>query len=241
MLYVGTSGWDYPEWRAEFYPRGVPRRAWLEHLSERLNACEINATFYRLQPPGTFERWVAATPPSFRFTVKVHRRLTHTRRVSERDRLAFLDEFVASLTPLRPRLAALLWQFPPTRERDTAMLERVLASLPDIAPSAFEFRHPSWSDPEVTDALLAAGAVRCLAETEGANAARLEPGEFGYVRLRADRYRAGARRSWLDLLCAEGRARDVYAFCKHREAAAGDPFTGVGLACWLHESALGSA
>ena len=30
---VGTSGWQYSDWRGVLYPDGVPQRAWLEHYA----------------------------------------------------------------------------------------------------------------------------------------------------------------------------------------------------------------
>src|SRR5438093_12780611 len=76
-LFVGTSGWAYKEWRDGFYPVDLPERRFLEHYSGVLSACEINATFYRLQTKDTFTRWVEMTREGFRFAVKAHRRLTH--------------------------------------------------------------------------------------------------------------------------------------------------------------------
>src|SRR5918912_3425980 len=101
-LYVGTSGFDYPEWRAprdnpgepHFYPPGVARSRFLAHYSGTFTACEINATFYRLESPATVARWVAAVPDAFRFATKAHRRLTHGRQISlDGPRARFLERF----------------------------------------------------------------------------------------------------------------------------------------------------
>jgi uncharacterized protein YecE (DUF72 family) len=235
MLYIGTSGWAYPEWRPHLYPEGMGQARFLARYASVFGACEINTTFYGLRPEPTVSTWAHSTPDRFRFTAKVHRRLTHAVRISDEDRLAFVGEFTASLAPLGPRLAVLLWQFPPTRARDDGFLARLLEVLPGHIPSAFEFRHDSWEVPEVEDALQAVGAVRCLAEERGEVPPTLPRGRLAYVRLRADRYGRSQRRAWLDLLNQEGARRDVFAFTKHRDAPAGDPFTGVGLARWLQQ------
>ncbi len=246
MLYIGTSGWAYPEWRAEagrqgkkgrpgFYPAGMGPSRFLQHYASVLNACEINRTFYGLCSETAVSTWARTTPEGFRFTAKAHRRLTHTIRISERARRDFIGEFTATLQPLGPRLAGLLWQFPPTRERDDDLLGSLLGALPAGVTSAFEFRHETWDAPEVDEALAAAGAVRCLSEEEGKVPASLPGGDLGYVRLRADRYGRRERTAWLDLLRSEAAHRDVFAFTKHRDVAPDDPFGGVGLARWLRE------
>ncbi len=57
VLRIGTSGWQYRDWRGRFYPPGVPSTRWLEHYAARFATVEVNNTFYRLPAPGTFEQW----------------------------------------------------------------------------------------------------------------------------------------------------------------------------------------
>jgi uncharacterized protein YecE (DUF72 family) len=232
-LYVGTSGFDYREWKGEFYPDDIRRARFLEYYASRLDACEINTTFYGLQTRETFERWIVATPPDFRFAVKAHRRLTHTKQIGSPRDVAFLQEFVETLEPLKGRLACLLIQFPPYRERDDDGLERLLGRIPDELSCAVEFRHDSWESPEVEAQVVAAGATVCFSDTSGEVPSSLPPGPFGYVRLRASHYSNEERDGWLSLLTREAERRDVYAFGKHRDVPADDPHTGAGFAQWL--------
>ncbi len=81
-LYIGTSGWNYDEWRDAFYQK-TPKREWLGFCALIFCAVEINATFYRLQRRETFRRWRAATPESFRFALKANRYLTHNRKLAD--------------------------------------------------------------------------------------------------------------------------------------------------------------
>jgi len=233
-LHIGTSGWAYKEWKPAFYPQEVPQDRFLEHYGSVLSACEINATFYRLQSEAVVTRWAEATPATFRFAVKGHRRLTHGREMAwtdgERD---FLRQFVASIAPLGERLGALLLQHPPRRGRDDADLDAVLDALPGGVPFALEFRHQSWADPAVFERIAARGGTVCISETAGEVLNGLPPGPFAYVRLRADRYSTEARDGWLELLRREAATRPVYAFAKHEGIPAGDPFGGIGLAEWL--------
>lgn len=233
-LHVGTSGWDYPEWKPGFYPRALARDRFLAHYSSVLAACEINATHYRLHSEDAVARWADQTPDRFRFAAKAHRRLTHARTLPPAaGGDVFLERFLESLTPLGARLGAVLLQFPPTRERDDGALAGLLGCLPPGLPTAVEFRHESWLVPEVEERVAAAGGTICVSETAGALLPRLPEGPFAYVRLRADRYSPEARDGWRDLLEREAVDRPVYAFTKHEGLEAGDPYGGVGLAEWL--------
>ncbi|MGH2699672.1 MAG: DUF72 domain-containing protein [Actinomycetota bacterium] len=233
-LYVGTSGWSYREWKPDFYPEEVPQKLWLEHFCSVLGACEINATFYRLQSPDTFERWSSAAPESFRFTTKAHRRLTHSRSIAlDDDRRPFFDAWVASVQGLGPRLGAILFQLPPYRSRDDAAIESLLTALPDGMHAAFEFRHESWNTDEIAKRIGDGGGTVCISNTTGEVPESLPPGPLAYVRLRTERYSPEARAGWLELLKREARERDVYAFAKHEGIPTDDEFGGVGLARWL--------
>ncbi len=233
-LHIGTSGWAYKEWKPAFYPADVPQERFLEHYGSVLSACEINATFYRLQAGSVVARWANATPESFRFAVKAHRRLTHTRKMAwdERER-TFPTGFLESIAPLGARFGALLLQYPPTRPRDDEGLAAVLDALPAGVAFAMEFRHDSWVAEDVFAAIASRGGTICVSETEGAVLDRLPPGPFAYVRLRSDRYSPEARDGWLELLRREAIERPVLAFTKHEGIPAGDPFGGIGLAEWL--------
>jgi uncharacterized protein YecE (DUF72 family) len=224
---VGTSGWAYPEWQPAFYPPGLPRARFLGHYAGVLTACEINATFYRLQREETVGGWAGQVPGGFRFAVKAHRGLGGASSDELRAR------FLASIAPLGPRLGAILLQVDHRRRRDEALLERLLRVPPPGAPFAFEARHPTWEDPALDEALAAAGGTRCLTEERGEVPEALPPGPIAYVRLRADRYDDDAREAWWALLAREGARRPVLAFAKHEGAPPDDPHVGVGLAAWL--------
>ena len=236
---MGTSGFAYREWRPAFYPAGLPESRFLEFYGRTLTACEINATFYRLQAPATMAGWAAAVPPDFRFAVKAHRDLTHGRSwpPGAGDPAGLLDRFLDSLAALGDRLGAVLFQFPPSRRRDDEGLEALLAALPAGTPAVLEFRHASWSDPEVAVRVAAAGATICHSDTSGDVPDGLPPGPRAYVRLRADRYSPEAREGWWRLLQGEARRRDVLVFAKHEGVPADDELTGVGLARWIRHRA----
>lgn len=230
-LHVGTSGWAYPEWKPAFYPPGLAQSGFLAHYAGELTACEINATFYRLQSEAAVARWAEATPPAFRFAAKAHRRLTHTRALPPHEGGdAFLERFLESLVPLGGRLGAVLLQFPPSRVRDDGALADLLGCLPRGLPMALEFRHDSWDAPAVAERVAASGGTICVAETTGAVLGRLPEGPLAYVRLRGDGYGPDAIAGWRDLLEREAADRPVYVFAKHEGVPPDDPRAGLGLA-----------
>jgi uncharacterized protein YecE (DUF72 family) len=233
-VFVGTSGWAYPEWRGALYPAGLPQARFLEHYAGVLTACEVNATFRRIQTPAAIGRWAQAVGEGFRFTVKAHRRLSYRKQLSptavERD---FVCEFLDSLTPLGARLGCLMIQFPPFVERDDSGLEELLGLLPDGLPFACEFQHDSWAAAEVANRLAERDGTVCVREASGTSPAELPPGPLAYMRLKGERYEDEEREALAKLLAFEGRTRDVYVFARHKDVPSDDPHTGLGLARWL--------
>ena len=80
---IGTSGWQYADWRGRLYPRRLPQSGWLGHYAELFRTVEVNNAFYRLPEAGTFTRWRDATPDDFVMAVKASRYLTHVRRLKD--------------------------------------------------------------------------------------------------------------------------------------------------------------
>jgi uncharacterized protein YecE (DUF72 family) len=162
-LYVGTSGWLYRDWASDFYA-GVPSRAWLKSYAERFDAVEVNGTFYREIRPAILERWRLETPARFRFSLKAHRYLTHVKRLQFEPES--LERQKTSASMLGEKLAAMLWQLPPSLRYDLPRLDAFLALLrlwPEVR-HAMEFRHPSWFRDEAAEALARGGHAVCLSD-----------------------------------------------------------------------------
>ena len=81
QVMAGTSGFSYPAWRGSFYPEKLSTTKMLAYYAGKLDAVEINNTFYRMPRPALLERWAAETPPTFRFALKSPRSITHMRRL----------------------------------------------------------------------------------------------------------------------------------------------------------------
>jgi len=202
-LYVGTSGFSYPPWRGGFYPEKMRPSEFLRFYADRLPSVELNNPFHELPPEERFEGWAAATPPAFRFAVKMSRRITHF------GRFELIPTFCQRVRSLGDRLGPVLVQFPPNRPRDDGILRLVLDSLDPGLAYAFEFRHESWGA-DVDEALFAAGMAR-VGGLEG-------PLPFRYLRLREPPYDEAALRGWAERLrpiLADGV--DVYCYFKHED------------------------
>lgn len=220
-LFMGTSGFAYPSWKPDFYPPKVPQKEFLKYYATRLNAVEINYTFRRLPSASTLENWVSATPEGFVFALKAHMRITHMLRLKESE---FTEVFFRAIDPLRAtrRLGPVLFQLPPNFKAEIPTLAAFLEKLPRDVRCAFEFRNKSWLVDEVYKLLEKHAVSLCLAESDKLEVPQVFTAGFVHARLRkpeysdADLTEVGDRvRGLLD------GGRDVYAFFKHEETAAG--------------------
>jgi uncharacterized protein YecE (DUF72 family) len=220
VIRVGTSGYNYPEWRGRFYPVGLPASRMFGFYAERFSTVEINATFYRMPAPKTVTAWAAAAPAGFTFALKAPQRITHFGRLrGVEDPVRF---FCDTARLLGDRLGPLLFQLPPTFRKDTGRLDAVLGLLPPDLRVAFEFRHASWFTDDVYDRLRARNTALCIVDTgEGATPA-VATADFGYVRLRAVDYPDADLQRWVDTVRTLGAAwPEAFVFFKHEEAGTG--------------------
>jgi uncharacterized protein YecE (DUF72 family) len=190
----------------------------LQHYAGRLNSVEVNYTFGRRVSEELLQRWAEAVPGDFRFAVKAHRRLTHSKRL--RDAGAVAAEFLASLEPLRRagKLGPVLFQLPGNFKCDVGRLREFLAGLPTGVRAAFEFRHESWFSEDVYAALRDGGAALCLAEDEKIVTPEVVTSDFCYLRLRKGRY---SRKAVAERVRRVARSGDVFVYFKHEETPEG--------------------
>jgi uncharacterized protein YecE (DUF72 family) len=218
QLFAGTSGFSYPAWKPDFYPKDVPAKKFLEYYATRLNSVEVNYTFRQLASAKTLEAWLLATPADFAFACKAHMRLTHIMKM--KDAGTFTELFLKTLEPLRAarRLGPVLYQFPPTFKYDLARLEDYLPLLPADIRFAFEFRHASWLTDAVYERLAKHNVALCLAESDKLEIPKVFTANFVYSRLRKADYDEAARAAIAaqvrDLLAG---GRDAYIYFKHED------------------------
>jgi uncharacterized protein YecE (DUF72 family) len=208
VIRIGTSGWQYKDWRERFYPAGLPQRRWLEHYAGHFSTVEINNAFYRLPERDTFAQWRERTPDDFCVAVKMSRYLTHIKRL--RDPAEPVARFVARAAALGDKLGPVLVQLPPNLRADPDALATALAEFPREVRIAVEPRHASWWTDEIREVLTRHRAALCWADRRSRPITPLwRTTDFGYLRLHEGRarpwprYGSAALGAWLDRVAAE--------------------------------------
>ncbi|MGY6020755.1 DUF72 domain-containing protein [Streptomyces spinosirectus] len=217
-LFVGTSGWQYKDWRGVFYPDRCPQRLWLEEYTEHFATVEINNAFYRLPTRENFAAWRERVPRDFVVAVKVSRYLTHIRRLREPQEP--VERLMSRAAGLGDRLGPFLLQLPPTLKADAGLLDECLACFPSGTRVAVEPRHDSWWTAEIREVLRARGAALCWADVRSRPSTPLwRTTDWGYVRFHEGRaqawphYGRQALRTWAERIAETwGPGDDVYAY-----------------------------
>jgi len=213
-LCVGTSGYNFPEWKGSFYPPKLPTSKWLEYYASKLGTVEINYTFYRMPTPKIVAGWDAVTPPTFTFVLKAPQRITHIARLQNIDEN--LRFFLETARTLGQKLGPILFQLPPNFKKDLDRLGDVLTQFPPDLKCAWEFRHASWFDAETYEVLRTGNAALCVADTDEATTPLEPTADFGYVRLRDEGYTKQSMEDWVAKVREMGKAwTDAYVFFKH--------------------------
>jgi len=222
-VWVGTSGYNYPEWKGSFYPQKLPTAKMLPYYAERFTTVEINYTFYRMPNEKILAGWSRETPANFKLTLKAPKRITHDARL--RNCAEPVTAFLRVAETLGPKLGAILFQLPPFFRKDLAVLDAFLAELPAGLCAAFEFRHASWLDEEVFARLQARNLALCIADSEKSSTPVRMTADYAYFRLRDEGYKPEDIGNWARTIRAEtGQSRDVYVYFKHEESGTGPEF-----------------
>jgi uncharacterized protein YecE (DUF72 family) len=221
--WVGTSGYNYPEWKGTFYPETLSAAKMLPYYAERFSTVEINYTFYRAPTEKILDGWSRATPPAFKLTLKAPKRITHDARL--RDCGDKVRQFLETAAGLGPKLGALLFQLPPNLKKDLALFDAFLDTFPPKVCAAFEFRHASWFDDELYARLRQRNLALCIADSEKLSAPVEITASYAYFRLRDEGYTPADIERWADVIRTKTSAcDDVFVYFKHEESGKGPEF-----------------
>jgi len=182
---VGTSGWQYKDWRYRYYAKGVPQNRWFEQVMRDFRTVELNVTFYRLPKAEVFAGWRERSPADVVITVKASRYLTHIKRL--RDPQSSVDMLMDRVRPLGPKLGPILVQLPPDLVADVPALDATLAAFPSGTRLAVEPRHLSWWTDELRTCLERHNAALCWADRRGAITPVWRTADWGYLRFHEGR------------------------------------------------------
>ena len=219
---VGTSGYNYPEWRGSFYPEKFPTGKMLAFYADHFNTVEVNYTFYRIPTPPLLEGWAKGTPETFTFTLKAPRRITHDSKLQRCEDLT--QTFCRTARTLGAKLGTLLFQLPPTFKRDDAVLGGFLELIPEGMRAAFEFRHPSWHDDSVFAALRRRNVALCVADSEKMSTPVVATADYAYFRLRDEGYQRPDIERWATVIKSQSVPGDAFVYFKHEEQGKGPEF-----------------
>ena len=222
MFWVGTSGYNYPEWKGSFYPADLAAKKMLPYYAARFPTVEINYTFYRMPTEKLLAGWAEQTPSPYKFTLKAPRRITHDSRLKDVDAVTHFCEVASTLGD---KLGTLLFQLPPFLRKDLVVFDAFLAQLPAGVRAAFEFRHVSWLDEEIFGRLADRNLSVCIADSEKLSTPVRITADYAYFRLRDEGYQPDDIKRWADTIAGSTEAcKDVFVYFKHEESGKGPEF-----------------
>jgi uncharacterized protein YecE (DUF72 family) len=218
-ILAGTSGYAFKEWKGNFYPTELKDDGFLGYYATKFPTVEINNTFYRLPKENVLLEWAAQVPQNFTFALKASQRITHHARLKE-EAADTVDFLLRNTAKLGDRLGPILFQLPPNLKKDVNRFRGFLGLLPSDRRYVFEFRHESWFDNEVFDAMRERDIAMCVAEQEDFKCPVVCTATWGYLRLHKLDYQSGELTDWAK--CVTSQAwKEAYVFFKHDETEKG--------------------
>ena len=220
-LLAGTSGYAFKEWKGSFYPAELKDAGMLGYYASRFPTVEINNTFYRLPKEQVLLDWAGQVPEDFTFALKASQRITHYARLKE-ESASLVDYLLKVTSALGSRLGPILFQLPPNMKKDVNRFRGFLGLLPADRRYVFEFRHESWFDDEVFNAMRERDVAMCVAEQDEFKCPVVCTASWGYLRLHKLDYDEVALGEWAK--CVAGQPwTDAYVYFKHDEGVGSGP------------------
>ena len=214
--FIGTSGWEYDDWRGKFYPDGLARAKWLEYYARTFSSVEVNSTFYRLPPASDVKVWYDNSPHDFVISLKASRYITHMKKLHEVSEP--VNKFLNVAKELEEKMGIILFQLPQNFARDDKRLKTLLKILDKGYRYSIEFRHKSWFDNGVYDILRAHETALCIYDLPGFSSPMVSTTDFTYVRfhgstsLYSSSYSKQELKEWADHIRTLAGVRRVYIY-----------------------------
>ena len=247
-VWIGTSGFQYPEWKGKFYPEDLATTKMLKFYAGEFSSTEVNYTFRSLPSEKTVKRWCDETPDDFRFSLKAPQKVTHFAKLKGEECKETIETFFEAVAGLGEKLGPVLFQLPPTFKADVGLLKEFLAGVAvpqqkskkklagvPMRRLAFEFRHESWLTDEVYGVLAEKNVALCVAESEEFETPQVATADFGYLRPRREDYTpAQIKKKWAKFVSEQREVKagglawgEVFVYFKHEETCAGPEFAKV--------------
>jgi uncharacterized protein YecE (DUF72 family) len=220
-LLAGTSGYAFKEWKGAFYPADLKNDAMLGFYAGRFPTVEINNTFYRLPKENVLLDWASQVPDTFTFAIKASQRITHYARLKP-DCESAVEFLLRNTSTLGGRLGPVLFQLPPNLKKDLDRLRIFLDMLPFDRRFTIEFRHESWFEDDVLEALRARDVAVCVTDQAEFASPVVSTASWGYMRLHRPDYDDARLAEWAKRLAAQSWS-DAYVFFKHDHVEGSGP------------------
>ena len=188
---IGTSGWNYPDWKERFYPAKLSTKDWFNYYCRFFDTVEINNTFYQLPKSRVFKAWQKQAKKGFVYAVKANRFITHMKKLKACQ--GPLKRFFRHITLLKSSLGPVLYQLPPGWNVNLERFKGFLKTLPKGYTHVFEFRNNSWFRKEVFDLIAKYGVYFCIHDMTGINCPKVLTNKITYLRFHGTepKYRGG--------------------------------------------------
>jgi len=177
---IGTSGWYYSHWSGLFYPAKLPKTKWFQYYAKHFDSVEVNNTFYQLPKQQSVKKWYVQAPKNFIYTVKANRYITHIKRL--KDTPEALERFFKTVDLLKQKLGPVLYQLPPSLQKDLDLLGGFIRLLPKNRIAVFEFRHESWYSEDTFELLNQFNVGFCVHDMPAKQTPRIITGNIIYIR-----------------------------------------------------------
>ena len=220
-LHAGTSGFAFKEWKGSFYPQDLKDDGMLGFYSSKFPTVEINNTFYRLPKQDVLEHWAAQVQAPFSFAIKASQRITHFARLKPESASA-VEFLLKNTASLAHRLGPILFQLPPNLKKDTDRLRAFIDTLPADRRYTIEFRHESWFEDDVFNALRERDIPMCVTEQPDFASPLVSTATWGYTRLHRLDYDGAMLAEWARKISAQPWS-EAFVFFKHDEGVGSGP------------------
>lgn len=210
---IGTGAFAYKEWKGKFYPKDLPESEAVSYYAQLFSAVELNNTFYKMDSVRSSQKWMKQGPPSLLFAIKVPQTITHFKRLKNCGGL--VKKFFKYAAGYKSQLGPINFQLPPNFKKDLPRLEAFLKWLPKEFPLAFEFRHPTWFEPDVFQILKKYKICLVYNDTD-IKMPFVSTADWGYIRLRRLKYSDVELKKWMETIKSQKWKQALVIF-KHEE------------------------
>jgi uncharacterized protein YecE (DUF72 family) len=180
-VWIGVSGWQYPDFTDRFYPKDLETSEQLGYYASQFFTVEINNTFYQLPTEQTVRHWYDQVGEDFLFAIKASRYITHMKNLLEPEDT--LPNFFERISLLKEKIGPILFQLPPYWQLNLERLQNFLKFLKPDYRYTFELRNKTWLNEDIYSLLRDNNIAFCIYEINYRQSPLMVTADFVYIRL----------------------------------------------------------